>query len=966
MKPVKDNEDSAVSEIIGALLLFAIGTTVLTGFILWYVPSTGMTNDQGYQSATQSAFTTLDSKILSPSLAPGSAVSQSFPLGVSGAPPFSSPTDSSLCYSNNFSASMKENYSLNYYNRITYTNNTIVANANATNSNIYNNIYADNQFAYSVSFIENGLSPNGYWSVSMGGRTKSSSSTLISFSMAQGTYGYKISGSTTQLLSSRDGSVVVNDSNVVVNVEFYSASSLSGIIAENNGTTGDLTPINSQNTIPDSSGNFINPGDGVVNYWLNGTVSLNDINASANKNAYALGSQAFSVYQTTPLTYYIYYLMQSDNYIDQCYVGSWNIYSYISSVPLGSNILNSNITPIVKQSGTSPVNGYFKVNLTSIDPSKSFTLTAGKTYYINFFEEVNVPPTLNSNPNNYILTQLTSNGGQIITSQSGQWGYGPTELIGTMETSNSEFSIGVGSSQSFTVYYWEQGVYRGGQVYPYYYDNFSIVHDYLSTSTGNPYVFVVGYSLSAKTPYTFYFNQTSLNSTQQWNVSINGISNTSIGGKTIIFKLPVGVYQFSVNSSNTELGSPSIGIINVTSLYLQKNVMNVTFSKPRGTTPAYYGITKEAWQAFTVTKPKTIFNYVSLYLFNFTTPPSSYKSGAYNSTITVTVESEINATKFSKSFSIQDTGWTQIFFGNKGTNLGVGPWKVVVSGEGGSNNVIDWGFSTSGGFDNYLVTDASNLLTSQLNENKTSNVTSFSSGLITPVTNQVFMFQVGYYNLSVSNFRQTRNITLNYIASGEILSNGFTQFTYQAVFAIQDGASLEASSGVTYATVNPLPIQFTGALGNSVNPTSLAFSSYIYNIDAINGIPTSISGDGSTILTMSLANRSALNYTVGNSYYFGVGTQTELVKVVNITLNSFNYTMTSDFAKYWEDSFYTQLPHDKGSSTNFNVTINKFDFFKVTLSNDKLFFGMTTNDTANGIPLYSISTLYENFLVTQV
>ncbi|MCL5788094.1 MAG: hypothetical protein M1581_05750, partial [Candidatus Thermoplasmatota archaeon] len=104
-----------------------------------------------------------------------------------------------------------------------------------------------------------------------------------------------------------------------------------------------------------------------------------------------------------------------------------------------------------------------------------------------------------------------------------------------------------------------------------------------------------------------------------------------------------------------------------------------------------------------------------------------------------------------------------------------------------------------------------------------------------------------------------------------------------------------------------------------------------------------------------------------NSYYFGVGTQTELVKVVNITLNSFNYTLTSDFAKYWEDSFYTQLPHDKGSSTNFNVTVNKFNFFRVTLSNDKLFFGMTTNDTAiNGIPLYSISTLYENFLVTQV
>ena len=963
MKPVKDNEDSAVSEIIGALLLFAIGTTVLTGFILWYVPSTGMTNDQGYQSATQSAFTTLDSKILSPSLAPGSAVSQSFPLGVSGAPPFSSPTDSSLCYSNNFSASMKENYSLNYYNRITYVNNTIIANANATNSNIYNNIYADNQFAYSVSFIESGLSPSGYWSVSMGGRTKSSSSTLISFSMAQGTYGYKISGSTTQLLSSRDGSVVVNDSNVVVNVEFYSASSLSGIIAENNGTTGDLTPINTENVIPDSTGNFNNGGSGVVNYWLNGSLPLSNVDPNGPANyscTYALGAQAFSVYQLSTVTYYTYYLMQSYNYMVQCCIGNWAVYSYISSTPFGANY-----TPIIPQYGNSLINGYNFVNLTNLCPSKTFTLQSGQVYYINFFETVNNPTKVNQD--NYVKTVLTS-GGTQVTSESGQWGYGPTELIGTIETNNAEFSVGVGASQSFTAHYWEDGVCTKnffGQITSQT-DNFSITHDYLSITTGNPYVFVVGYSLSAKTPYTFYFNQTSLNSTQQWNVSINGISNTSIGGRTIIFKLPQGVYQFSVNSSNIELGSPSIGIINVTSLYPQKNTMNVTFSKPRGTTPAYYGITREAWQAFTVTKPNTIFNYVSLYMFNFTTPPSSYKSGAYNSTITVSVESEINSTVFSKSFTIQDTGWTQIFFG-KTYRLGVGPWKVVVSGEGGSNNVIDWGFSTSGGFDNYLVTDASNLLTSQLNENKTSNITSFSSGLVTPVTNQVFMFQVGYYNLSVSNFRQTRNITLNYKASGEILSNGFTQFTYQAVFAIQDGASLEASGGVTYATVNPLPIQFTGALGNNVNPTSLAFSSYIYNIDAINGIPTSISGDGSTILTMSLANRSALNYTVGNSYYFGVGTQTELVKVVNITLNSFNYTLTSDFAKYWEDSFYTQLPHDKGSSTNFNVTVNKFNFFRVTLSNDKLFFGMTTNDTAiNGIPLYSISTLYENFLVTQV
>ena len=952
MKPVKDNEDSAVSEIIGALLLFAIGTTVLTGFILWYVPSTGTTNDQGYQSATQSAFTTLDSKMLAPSLAPGSAVSQSFPLGVSGAPPFSSPSDSSICYSNNFSAAMKENYSLNYYNRITHVNNTIVANANATNANIYNNIYADNQFSYSVSFIENGLSPNGYWSVSMGGRSKSSSSTLISFSMAQGTYGYKISGSTGQLLSSRQGSVVVNDSNVVINVEFYSSASLSGIIAENNGTTGDLTPINTQNMIPDSSGNFINPGDGVVNYWLNGTTTL-----SGYPDAHALGSQAFNVYSTQSVTYYLYYLMQSDNYIDQYYVGDWKVYSYISTAPF---TFSTNMTPIACQTGSSLVNGYFEVNLTQLS-AKTITLDAGTTYYLNFYEEVNIyqnsntHPNKNPNPNGYILNCLYS-GGSLVNSQSGQWGYGPTELIGTIQPSNAEFSVGVESSQSFTAYYWEEG----GNPAPGYYDNFSIVHDYLTVSSGNPYVFVVGYHLSSTNLYNFYFNQTSLNSTEQWNVSINGISNTSIGGNSILFKLPIGVYQFSANSSSTELASPSIGIINVTSQYPQKNVQNITFSKPRGTTPAYYGITKEAWQAFTVTKPNTVFNYVSLFMFNFTTPPSSYKSGPLNSTITVTVHSEINGTGFSKSFNIQNTGWIQLFFGQT-YSLGKGPWRVVVNASGKSNNVLDWGFSTSGGFDNYLVTDASNLLTSQLNENKSSNITSFSNGLVSPVTNQVFMFQVGYYNLSVSSFNLTRNISLDYTASGEILSNGFTQFTYQAIFAIQDGASLEASSGVTYSTVNPLPVLFSGS------PGFLAFSSYIYNINILKGIPASVSGDGSTILSLTLTNHSALNYTVGSSYYFGSGSQAHLVKIVYIKLNNFNYTITSRFARNWEDSFYTQLPHDKGSNYNFNVSINNFDYFRVTMSNDKVFFGMTANDTAaGGIPLYSISTLYENFLVTQV
>ena len=74
MKQVR-KEDNAVSEIIGAILLFAIASVLLTSFILWYVPSTGTNNDITYQSQTQQSFSSLDSKILSPSLTPGSSIS---------------------------------------------------------------------------------------------------------------------------------------------------------------------------------------------------------------------------------------------------------------------------------------------------------------------------------------------------------------------------------------------------------------------------------------------------------------------------------------------------------------------------------------------------------------------------------------------------------------------------------------------------------------------------------------------------------------------------------------------------------------------------------------------------------------------------------------------------------------------------------------------------------------------------
>ena len=223
MKQVR-KEDNAVSEIIGAILLFAIASVLLTSFILWYVPSTGTNNDITYQSQTQQSFSSLDSKILSPSLTPGSSISQSMPLGIGGVPPFSPSQSTNLYYSKNFNASLSYNANVTYENAVPIKNVTLAACANSTSGNIRNNVYASSQFTYSVIFYESGLPGGHYWTVSLGGSEKSAGSThrnidsYITYSLSRGTYSYTI--------SSNDGGYNPNPSSGTVKVN------VSGVFAE--------------------------------------------------------------------------------------------------------------------------------------------------------------------------------------------------------------------------------------------------------------------------------------------------------------------------------------------------------------------------------------------------------------------------------------------------------------------------------------------------------------------------------------------------------------------------------------------------------------------------------------------------------------------------------------------------------------------------------------------------------------
>lgn len=113
----KKYHDSAVAEIIGVILIFAIAITLFTTFIVWYVPATGTVNEQNYEVQTQHSFYSLADGLSSSQIAQGQSASYSFPLGIQGVPPFSPSNPTSISFStgyDNFSAAVSLRATVSY------------------------------------------------------------------------------------------------------------------------------------------------------------------------------------------------------------------------------------------------------------------------------------------------------------------------------------------------------------------------------------------------------------------------------------------------------------------------------------------------------------------------------------------------------------------------------------------------------------------------------------------------------------------------------------------------------------------------------------------------------------------------------------------------------------------------------------------------------------------------------------
>ena len=572
MKPVI-KEDKAVSEIIGAILLFAIASVLLTSFILWYVPSTGTNNDLSYQSSTQNAFSSLDSKMINPSVTPGSGISQSFSLGISGTPPFTPSQSTNLYYSNNFNANLSYGMNVNYTNIVTKKTVSVAACANASVSNILDNNYVSSQFKYSVNFRETGLAPGYFWTVTLGGVQESGSPSstsvsgqsgspdVVSFSLSRGTYSYTITtNNETDRPSPSDGTVKVTNQEVTVPVEFSNSESSAGqsIVAAAYGPTKDTNAVNSANYIQLATQENI-PKVSYPNYWLNN--SYQRFNHS-DINYYPLASQQFFVYQKdTHLSYVIFYLEPNTVYCLQKEQGDAGVYVSIGHSPFGKSIKKGNVSVTLKYPGSgSSFNTTNTLENLSFKGGGPVLNSNGKTntYYLNFFEAVRESAKNGSYYNTDVKPLL------CFDNASTGYGYGPNEFVATITNPTISANTGVSYYYEATADATCTGTAKssGNPHYPHYGpSHFYISSEQFVTSYTN-YYYLLGYNVPSQT------NDGSLH------IHEYGINKTYLesGGKSWDLYLGPKLYQAKTPWCN--ISGLAYREYNYTILNFEKNISN--------------------------------------------------------------------------------------------------------------------------------------------------------------------------------------------------------------------------------------------------------------------------------------------------------------------------------------------------------------------------------------------------------
>lgn len=150
--PARNSQDRAVAEVIGTILIFAIVISLLTTFVMWYIPDVSTSNEQNYQAASETSMISIASSLSDTSFVSGSTVSFPVSIGIKGVSPFSGPSDTSLNFDpHGFSSYMNISYTVNYTNSTGIKHNYTVNASEYSSGTIFSS--GNTQFVNPVDFL---------------------------------------------------------------------------------------------------------------------------------------------------------------------------------------------------------------------------------------------------------------------------------------------------------------------------------------------------------------------------------------------------------------------------------------------------------------------------------------------------------------------------------------------------------------------------------------------------------------------------------------------------------------------------------------------------------------------------------------------------------------------------------------------------------------------------------------------
>jgi hypothetical protein len=360
---------------------------------------------------------------------------------------------------------------------------------------------------YPVTFTESGLPAGGAWSVTVGTTTKNSTSTSLSFSLANGSLAFRVTTSTKYLPLSSEGTVHVEGGAAAVSVTF-ARSVYPTVFTETGlsfgarwGVTVDGTTLTSE-------------GPGVTFDLPNGTdafsaASSPEFTTPSGQSVLIAGAPAAQTVAFTPVTYPVTFNDSLGSGQPEWSISVDGVTKQSTSETLVFNLTNGTFVYVVgPASGNTPVAGISTVTIVGA-PLRA---------------QVNFVTTTSSHSVQFAETGLAT---------GTEWGI----------TINQTSLSAVGNSLAFNL---------SNGAYPYSVTKiagYTVSATGTATVSGGPLQVMVTYT---PVVYAISFTEGGLPLDAAWNLSLNDVAHPS-SSASIVLSLTNGTYRYTVPAADSKL-----------------------------------------------------------------------------------------------------------------------------------------------------------------------------------------------------------------------------------------------------------------------------------------------------------------------------------------------------------------------------------------------------------------------------